>query len=279
MGLDFFSYQNKSWYFKYRINNSKYHSYNSLGLIYIIKNNLEKAYDNLSKAGFNVKFPYAHNNLGLFYQLYLNQTEKAENIYKRASENYFALFEFNLGNLREQEGKIIDAINHYNNASKYENNPFIFNNKKYQDKRLEKAKPLLICYAKIKLVYYYLKSKDYKKSKEYFIMLFSKILTYHNFFNFPIEFNEDESKKEITSYIRKIIIDIPILQIANQQNMNDPNIKNYSYNNTRVLNQNSTTYKCHSVLNNKVNNYNKYNKVNKTKKLIGQSNKVIFENL
>lgn len=158
------------------INEFRYHSYNEVGLIYLIFcDDIDKSIHYIKEAAF-AEYPYGQNNYGILFQFYLNNISNAKHMYERSSEHNFSLAEFNLGYIYEKENKINESINYYKKASKHYDLPIIFRNNQYNDKRLILSKKYIICLSNLKIVDYYLKKQNYKKARKYFIKLLSEII-------------------------------------------------------------------------------------------------------
>ena len=124
----------------------------------------------LYEKGIGVKcdFTKAQNNFGLFYQFFLNNKVNAEYMYERSSKHRFALSEYNLGYLFENDGKTEESIEYYKRASEHVDEPLIFRKCECHDKRLEISKKFIICFTNLKLTKYYLIEQKYDKCKRYF---------------------------------------------------------------------------------------------------------------
>ncbi|KAK8892691.1 hypothetical protein M9Y10_029931 [Tritrichomonas musculus] len=152
-----------------------YHSNNNLCLIYItIFNDIDKATPFIKEAAFG-EYPFGQNNFGLLNGIYFNNIENAEYMYLRSSKNKFAFAEFNLGYLKEKNGKIDDSIEHYLKASEYEDFPLIFHNRQHNDKRLEISKIFIMCFTNLKLTEYFFVQGNFIESKKYFVKSFAKL--------------------------------------------------------------------------------------------------------
>ncbi|KAK8838426.1 hypothetical protein M9Y10_033052 [Tritrichomonas musculus] len=128
------------------------------------------AFGIMYEKGIGVKcdFTKAQNNFGLFYQFFLNNKVNAEYMYERSSKHRFALSEYNLGYLFENDGKTEESIEYYKRASVHVDEPLIFRKCECHDKRLEISKNFIICFTNLKLTKYYLIEQKYDKCKRYF---------------------------------------------------------------------------------------------------------------
>ena len=145
-----------------------YRSNNDLGLIFLTEKNfqnIELGEKYIKEAGLN-EYPFGQNNFGLFHQYYLNHIGNAQYMYERSSKHNFAIAEFNLGKLFENEGKIKESIEHYLKASDYENEKIVFRNQIIDDERLNISKTFIICFTNLKLADYYLHLESTKISNE-----------------------------------------------------------------------------------------------------------------
>lgn len=96
---------NRSGIIKNIYNNYFYHSYNDLGLIYIIVfDDINKGFEYIKKSAFG-EYPFGQNNFGLINEIYYNDISYVKYMYKKSSKQNFALAEFNLGRLKEKKGK------------------------------------------------------------------------------------------------------------------------------------------------------------------------------
>ena len=153
----------------------RYRSLNELGLIYLIEfHDIDKAVDYIKESAFG-EFPFGQNSFALLCQFYLNNNENAEYMFSKASKKNFALAEFNLGFLKEKEGKIKDAFEYYKKASENEKVPLMFHGKKHEDDRLDASKHFVICAANLKLTEYYLSELDFESAKKYFLKSLSNL--------------------------------------------------------------------------------------------------------
>lgn len=148
-------------------------------------------------------------------EIYLNNKIDAEYFYKKASNNNFALSEFNLGRLYEKKGNLNEAIELYIRASDHENDPLIFHNRISDDEILNLTKSFIICLNDLKLIQYFLLNDsldpNYIKSKKYFIKVFAKIQTstLENPYHLNIDVNGN--KVDVYSYIRKSFSDLEFI--------------------------------------------------------------------
>lgn len=179
--IEIFNHRDKS--ISYYILNDKYQylSMNNLRFIYLTKikdqddiENYKKAFYYLNKVSC-VQFSYIQNNYGLFYQFYDNNDDHAKEYYENASKMKFALAKYNLGYLKEKGKDMINAINLYIEASSFENEPIYYQNKKYDDLRLEISKIFVICLTNLILSVHFFNNLTFDSSKKYFIRIFFKL--------------------------------------------------------------------------------------------------------
>lgn len=119
----------------------------------------ELAEDYFKKSGL-YNHPFGQNSLGIYRQFYSNQIDDAQHFFEEASKSHFAISEYNLAYIYEEKGKIEESIEHYINASNFENDEVIFRNHKIEDERLEISKLFIICYTNLKLSHYYLSKSE-----------------------------------------------------------------------------------------------------------------------
>lgn len=196
----------------------KHFSYNNLALIYLTNLfDTDKA-ENYIKIPAFAGFPFSQNSLGLMYQFHFKNDENAIRMYEKASKHKFALAEYNLGFLKEKENKIDDALVHYENASKYEDEKLIFKNNVFEDRKLKISTTFIICLTNLKLAKFYFSKSNYAESKKYFIKSFSKFNiseTYRFKFQYD-KYNIDQS----FSYISNFILNFPLFDFKNQPELN-----------------------------------------------------------
>lgn len=203
---------------KLKSNKYRYHACNELGLIFITDENqdIEKAFLNIKVSAF-AEFPFAQNNYGILNQFFQNKINDIEHMYRRASEHSFALAEYNLGKIKEDEKKINESIEFYRRASEHEDVPLIFHNEIYNDKRLEISKTFILCLTNLKLTKYYLEVSKTELAKEYFYKSLHKISKYQSYkflFIFP-----KKCTKIKFDYIKYFIFNYPLFNMINQPNL------------------------------------------------------------
>ena len=204
----------KNYFCTFLYNKYFYHSNNDLGLIYLIEfQDIEKADKYIKEAAYG-EYPFGQNNLGLLNYFYYHNLFHAKYMFQKASKQKFAIAEYNLGFLYEQSNIIEESIEMYKKASNDEDEPFIFRNKSYEDKRLNISKAFIICFTDLKLTFYYLSVSDYQESKKYFIKSFSKF-----FMNEKSEYY----KNEVFTYFKEFICELPLFKMIEQQNFEKNN--------------------------------------------------------
>ena len=202
---------------------TKYNNYyncvskNDIGLIYITQyEDIEKAEAYIKEATFG-EYQFAQNNYGLLHQFYLNNVEYAQHNYEKSSSNNFALAEYNIGYLKEKEGKKEESIYYYIKASEHEKEKLIFKNCCHYDKRLEISKTFIICFTNLKLFQYYFELSNFEESKKYFVRSFSNLIlngpNMTHKFHFIFNTNETESN---FSYLRFFIFNYPLFNFTRQ---------------------------------------------------------------
>ena len=196
-------------------NNYFYHSYNDLGLIYLtLFDDVEKACHFIKEAAF-MEYPFGQNNYAILNEIYLNDIIKAEYMYSKSSKNNFPLADYNLGRLREKNGKLtIESIEYYKKASDNEDSPLMFRNREHHDKRLEISKTFVICLTNLKLADYYLSLSNLIECKKYFVRALKKL-------NVNIEFLRinKENADYFFSYLKDCIFNFPSFNLINQPNL------------------------------------------------------------
>ena len=216
-------------------NEHYYQSNNDVGLIYITEKdyfNINLAEKYLKEAGYN-EYPFGQNNLGLYYQYYVNDLAKAEYFYQKASGYRFAISEFNLGHMFEENGNS-EYINHYKKVIEYGNENFVFHNNIIKDERLEISKTFILCYTNLKLSLYHIKQEiqfNEKKSNEYFLysMLLSLFVLLLNSKQKSYAFNFrtiTKNGQKIIAGLKELLINNPLYfpnnqnEVLNQSNLN-----------------------------------------------------------
>ena len=222
--------------YSFKSNSFYYHSCNELGLIYIlIFQDKEKATEYIKIAGLN-GYSFGQNNYGVFNQFFLQDKKFAEYMYESASNQHFAIAEYNLGNLKEEENLIDDCINYYIQASNDEDAPFIFLGKKYCDKQLEISKMFIICLANLNLTLFYFTLKKYEDAKKYFIKSLAKINSCNHQYKFRFKF--DSQQKDIFLSLRLFVLNFPLFNLKNQPNFNYDDL----------MNEDKITFKTNSLI-------------------------------
>ena len=204
-------------------------------MIYITEKdyfNINLAEKYLKEAGYN-EYPFGQNNLGLYYQYYVNDLAKAEYFYQKASGYRFAISEFNLGHMFEENGNS-EYINHYKKVIEYGNENFVFHNNIIKDERLEISKTFILCYTNLKLSLYHIKQEiqfNEKKSNEYFLysMLLSLFVLLLNSKQKSYAFNFrtiTKNGQKIIAGLKEFLINNPLYfpfnqnEVLNQSNLN-----------------------------------------------------------
>lgn len=167
------------------------------------------------------EYPFGQNNYGILNQFFLNNIDNAEYMFKRSSKHHFAMAEYNLGYLKELNGKIEESIDYYKKASEDENYPLIFRNNINNDERLRISKAFIICFVDLKLVDYYLGKSNFSAAKKFFIKAYSKLyfkkveITY----KFRFEYHKQKANENPFSYLRFFILNFPTFNLKNQPNL------------------------------------------------------------
>ena len=222
----FVYYNQREWTNETRINRYYYCSNNILGSIYLTekefqdKENIEKCVNNLNIAALN-EYPHGQNNLGIYYEFWVNDIDKAKYFYSRASDNSFALSEFNKGRLVEFNDKNSDCFDLYDKVIEHEKQPFIFQNYLYYDERLEISKSFIICYINLKFYLREYKKTQFKSAPIYLInALFKPIFKFllnnkikSHLFQLIIYKNKDHQTK---TNLRDFILTFPLFESVNQ---------------------------------------------------------------
>lgn len=201
---------------KYKRNIYRYRSINDLSLIYFFTEfkNFEKAINNLKQAAFS-EYPFAQNNYGLFLQFYLNKLEDAEYMYLRSSKNNFALADYNLGYLYENNN-IEKSIKYYIQSSEHEDCPLMYRGHQHFDKRLQVSKTLIICLANLKLTKHFFLQSNYEEAKKYFIKAFAKLVIDNKKMIYKFKFKiKSEITKDFFHYLKDHIFNFPLFNLAN----------------------------------------------------------------
>ena len=202
-----------------------FRSYNDLGLIYIIDlNNIEKGCKYLKESAFG-EYCLGQNNFGLYCKLYSNNRENAEYFFSKASKNNFSLAEYNLGYMKEEENKVDESINYFIKASEHEDEPLMFHNNIFFDKKYEISKMFIMCLTNFKLTLFYLSQSNDEKAKFYFVKSLSKLIRYSRF-RFHFIFKENQN---IFSYLHLFILNYPFFNLQNQQGITNNDIKIEQY--------------------------------------------------
>lgn len=199
---------------KFKLNKFRYNSFNNLGLIYIIEfDDVEKACEFMKESAF-AEFPFGQSNYGLLRLLYFNDFNNAECMFEKALKNNFALAAFNLGFLREKNGRSEEAIQYYIDASDNENSPLMFHGHKYYDERLEISKKFILCCANLKLAEFYFSNSNYDESQKYFVRAIMNLnIKCENFsYQFLFKFNKEETKNAF-SYLKSFIWGFPLFNL------------------------------------------------------------------
>lgn len=218
---------------------------NNLRFIYLTKikdqddiENYKKAFYYLNKVSC-VQFSYIQNNYGLFYQFYDNNDDHAKEYYENASKMKFALAKYNLGYLKEKGKDMINAINLYIEASSFENEPIYYQNKKYDDLRLEISKIFVICLTNLILSVHFFNNLTFDSSKKYFIRIFSKLQINNddNIYKFHFHMQKGTEKK-VFLYIKKFILEFPLFNLRKNNFDIDSYFKNQNENETNEVKTN-----------------------------------------
>lgn len=207
-------------------NDYYYHSFNDLGLIYlIIKDDLQNAEKYIKSAAF-AEFPFGQNSFGLINQFYLFNNDYIKYMYYKSSQNNFAIAEYNLGFIFEYEGNISESIKYYINASDHEDFPFKFHDIEYTDERLSISQMFVIRFTNLKLTDYFLTNEDYAEAKKYFVRSFSKLIDK----NYKFEFHFNSGLLNPFSYLKSFILNNPKFNLINQPNLSEELKNNFKEN-------------------------------------------------
>lgn len=223
---NFFKYDGLS----FRFDRTYYLAYNNIGVISLIEPsyfNILKAEKCLKITGFS-EYCFGKNNLGVFYQFYLNKIDNAEHMYLEASKKKFSLAQFNLGFLREIEGKTDESIDFYIQASNNGEVDLSLNNEPIFDHRLQISKLFILCLANLKICLYHLKHSNFEEAKKFFVLAFSKLEEKYSKYKFVFGIEENVDYKfnfqfdenlNSYSYLRSFILDFPLFNLRNQKNI------------------------------------------------------------
>lgn len=188
-------------------------------MIYITEfNNIKKANEYIKEAAFG-EYPYGQNNYALLNEFYFNNMEEAEYMYSKSSKKHFALAEYNLGHMKEKEGKLKESIEFYINASNDEYQNLVFLGKIHNDKRLKISIKFVICFTNLKLTKYYFLNGNYDESKKYFIKAFTKLKMNDEKSSYKFRFYFSFHQNKLFSYLKAFILKFPEFNLLNQPNI------------------------------------------------------------
>lgn len=187
-------------------------SLNDLGIIHICID-LVSSRDYIQKAA-EYDFIFAKNNYGLLHEYYFENQEhvimeqEAIKLYENASRYNFPLAFYNLGHM-EERNDFKKAIEYYEKASKYEDEPLKYNGEIIQDEVYDLSKVFIMCLTNLKLAHYYLSIPEHQNvSRNYFILALAKLINNckDKYNQFQIAFDENSPKNPIfDSYIENFI--------------------------------------------------------------------------